>query len=83
MLKINQKYINTVVKKALSEDLYPKGDLTTNLLLSKNKVIKAKIIETPARVKATGKPKSKKIQTKAKRISGRKSIMFENQLNQL
>jgi len=44
MLKINQKYINTVVKKALSEDLYPKGDLTTNLLLSKNKVIKAKII---------------------------------------
>ncbi len=44
MLKINQKYINSVVKKALSEDLYPKGDLTTNLLLSKNKVIKAKII---------------------------------------
>ena len=44
MLKINQKYINSIVKKALSEDLYPKGDLTTNLLLSKNKVIKAKII---------------------------------------
>ena len=44
MLKINQKYINSVVKKALLEDLYPKGDLTTNLLLSKNKVIKAKII---------------------------------------
>jgi hypothetical protein len=49
----------------------------------KKLVINAKIIETPAKVKATGKPKSKKIQTKAKRISGRKSIMFENQLNQL
>ena len=49
----------------------------------KKLVIKAKIIETPAKVKATGKPKSKKIQTKAKRISGRKSIIFENQFNQL
>ena len=49
----------------------------------KRLVINAKIIETPARVKATEKPKSKKTQTKAKRISGRKSIMFENQFNQL
>ena len=49
----------------------------------KKLVINAKIIETPAKVKATGKPKSKKIQTKAKRISGRRSIMFENQFNQL
>ena len=45
-------------------------------------VINAKIIETPAKVKATGNPKSKNIQTKAKRISGRKSIIFENQLGQ-
>ena len=42
--KINQKYINTEVKKALLEDLFPKGDLTTNLVSSKNKIIKAKII---------------------------------------
>jgi len=42
--KINQKYINTIVKKALLEDLSPKGDLTTNLISFKNKVIKAKII---------------------------------------
>ena len=45
--------------------------------------MKANINAEPAKVKATGKPKSKKIQTKAKRINGRKSIMFENQLNQL
>ena len=44
MQKINQKYINSVVKKALLEDLYPKGDVTTNLINFKNKVIKAKII---------------------------------------
>jgi len=42
--KINKKYIRSVVKKALSEDLSPKGDLTTNLLFSKNKIVKAKII---------------------------------------
>ena len=42
--KINQKYINTEVKKALREDLFPKGDLTANLVSSKNKIIKAKII---------------------------------------
>tara|TARA_B100002051_G_scaffold187707_1_gene177735 strand:- start:5183 stop:6010 length:828 start_codon:yes stop_codon:yes gene_type:complete len=42
--KINQKYINTIVKKALIEDLYPKGDLTTNLVSFKNKIIKARII---------------------------------------
>ena len=44
MQKINQKYINNVVKKALLEDLSPKEDVTTNLLNSKNKIIKAKII---------------------------------------
>ena len=42
--KINQKYINTIVKKALLEDLSPNGDITTNLISSKNKIIKAKII---------------------------------------
>ena len=44
MQKINQKYIKSVVKKALLEDLSPKGDLTTNLVKLKNKVIKAKSI---------------------------------------
>ena len=42
--KLNQKYINNVVKKALDEDLKPKGDITTNLISIKNKITKAKII---------------------------------------
>ncbi len=44
MENLNKKYINSVVKKALLEDLLPQGDITTNLLLDKNKIIKAKII---------------------------------------
>jgi nicotinate-nucleotide pyrophosphorylase (carboxylating) len=42
--KLNQKYINTIVKKALDEDLKPHGDITTNLISFKDKKIKAKII---------------------------------------
>ena len=42
--KVNQKYINRVVKEALKEDLRPNGDITTKLLNSKNKIVKAKII---------------------------------------
>ncbi len=38
------KYINTIVKKALDEDLKPHGDITTNLISFKDKKIKAKII---------------------------------------
>ena len=44
MQKLNQLYIKSVVKKALEEDLRPRGDITTNLINSKNKIIKAKII---------------------------------------
>ena len=44
MQKLNQKYINSFVKKALREDLNPKGDITTKLIDSKNKIIKAKIV---------------------------------------
>ena len=44
MQKINQKYINSVVKKALEEDLRPMGDITTKLIKFSNKKIKAKII---------------------------------------
>ena len=32
MQKINQKYITSVVKKALLEDLLPNGDLTTKII---------------------------------------------------
>ena len=39
-----QKYINTIVKEALDEDLKPRGDITTNLISFKNKKATAKII---------------------------------------
>ena len=44
MQKLNQSYINLVVRKALEEDLRPRGDITTNLIATKDKIIKAKII---------------------------------------
>jgi len=42
--RLNQKYINSIVKKALDEDLKPKGDITTSLISFKNKKTTAKII---------------------------------------
>ena len=39
-----QKYINTIVKNALDEDLKPHGDITTNLISFKDKKAKAQII---------------------------------------
>jgi nicotinate-nucleotide pyrophosphorylase (carboxylating) len=42
--KVNQNYINSIVKQALEEDLRPFGDITTKLISFKNKSIKAKII---------------------------------------
>ena len=44
MRKLNQTYIKSVVKKALEEDLRPRGDITTKLINSKNEMIKARII---------------------------------------
>ena len=44
MQKLTQSYIKFVVKKALEEDLRPRGDITTKLINSKNKIIKAKIV---------------------------------------
>ena len=44
MKKINQIYINSVVKNALDEDLKPRGDITTNLISFNNKKTTAKII---------------------------------------
>ena len=45
MIKVNQNYINSIVKQALREDLKPFGDITTKLINFKNKRIKAKIID--------------------------------------
>ena len=40
MQKINQIFIKSVVKKALDEDLNPRGDITTNLISFKKKSTK-------------------------------------------
>ena len=42
-IKLSQNFIRNIVKLALNEDLYPSGDITSNLIKSK-KIIKAKII---------------------------------------
>ena len=39
MSKVNQNYINSIVKLALEEDLKPLGDITTKLISSKDKKI--------------------------------------------
>ncbi len=44
MQELNQFYIKSVVRKALEEDLRPRGDITTKIVSKKNKIIKAKII---------------------------------------
>ena len=42
-LSINQEYIKNIVKKALAEDLYPYGDITSKQIKKKEK-IRTKII---------------------------------------
>ena len=42
MQKINQKYIKSIVKQTLEEDLRPYGDITTRVIENKN--VTAKII---------------------------------------
>ena len=44
MLKINQNYINSIVRQALNEDLKPSGDITTKLIRLKDKKAKANSI---------------------------------------
>ena len=45
MQKINQKYITSVVKEALLEDLFPSGDLTTKIIRHVALLISGKIRE--------------------------------------
>ena len=42
-IKLDNYYINNIVKRALNEDLYPSGDITSNLV-NNNKVIKLRLI---------------------------------------
>ena len=42
-IKLSNYYINNIVKLALNEDLYPSGDVTSNLIKN-TKTIKFKLI---------------------------------------
>ena len=42
-IKLSKNFIKNSVKLALNEDLYPQGDITSNLVKN-NKIIKAKLI---------------------------------------
>ena len=42
-IKLSQDFIRNTVKRALNEDLYPSGDITSNLVKN-NKVIKVKLL---------------------------------------
>ena len=77
MQKINQKYIRSIVKQAIKEDLSPSGDLTTRNI--KNKKVTAKIIAGQNCIvggvnfaKETFKISDKKISFKTKTKDGRK-----------
>ena len=77
MQKINQKYIKTIVRQALREDLRPSGDITTRMII--NKKVTAKIIAGQKCIigglnfaKEAFKISDKKISFKAKTKDGRK-----------
>ena len=50
-IKLSENFIKDRVKLALTEDLYPYGDITSNLL-NDNKIIQAKIISNQKAVVA-------------------------------
>ena len=56
MQVLNQFYIKSVVRKALEEDLYPKGDITTDIVSKKNKIVLCVVSEG-----ATAQYKDKKM----------------------
>ena len=75
---LNQKYIKSVVKDAMLEDLRPHGDVTSQLIKSKKK-LKAKIISNQKGIigglnfaKEAFKYSDKKINFKSKTKEGRK-----------
>jgi nicotinate-nucleotide pyrophosphorylase (carboxylating) len=50
-IKLSNYYIKDIVKRALNEDLYPSGDITSNLVKN-NKIIKVKLISNQQAVVA-------------------------------
>jgi len=77
-IKLSKNFINNVCKLALNEDLYPTGDITSNLLKNNTK-IKANLLSNQAGiicgldfVKQTFKLIDKKIKIKTKKKEGSK-----------
>ena len=77
-IKLSENFIKDRVKLALAEDLYPYGDITSNLL-NNNKIIEAKIISNQKAVvagllfvKQSFKQVDKKIKFKLKKKDGSK-----------
>jgi len=77
-LSLNQKYIKSIVKKAMLEDLYPQGDITTRLIKN-NRKLRAKIVSNQKGIigglnfaKEAFKYSDKKINFKSKIKEGRK-----------
>ena len=50
-IKLNNNFIKNIVKLALNEDLYPSGDITSNLVKNSN-IIKVKLISNQQAVVA-------------------------------
>ena len=81
-IKLSNYYIKNVVKLALNEDLYPSGDITSNLVKN-NKIIKVKLISNQQAVIAGlefAKQTFKLIDSKIKFIIKKKegSLVNEN-----
>ena len=77
-IKLSKNFINNVCKLALNEDLYPTGDITSNLLINNTK-IKANLLSNQAGIigglefaKRTFKLIDKKIKIKIKKKEGSK-----------
>jgi nicotinate-nucleotide pyrophosphorylase (carboxylating) len=83
-IKLSNYYIRNIVKLALNEDLYPSGDITSNLVKNKN-IIKVKLISNQQAVVAGlefAKQTFKLIDSKIKFIIKKKegSLVKKNEL---
>jgi len=83
-IKLSNYYIKNIVKLALNEDLYPSGDITSNLVKNKN-IIKVKLISNQQAVVAGlefAKQTFKLIDSKIKFIIKKKegSLVKKNEL---
>ena len=72
-IKLSKNFIKSACKLALNEDLYPSGDITSNLL-NKNQIKKVKLVSNETGIigglefaKETFKLIDKKIKFKAKK----------------